>query len=328
MHHANRVVGGKFCVGCMLASGSCGHVYKGINLETGADVAIKFESVKAGHLRLMHEAKVCKLFANSVGLPIVHWYGVEGDYNVVVFDLLGPSLQDLLDYSGGRFSLKTVLMLADQMIARIESVHSRGFVHGTIKPSHFVIGLGANADIIHLIDFGHAQRICASKAQAPPRLTEDQNFNGSLRYISVNAHRGVEQGRRDDLESLGYVLLYFFRGRLPWQGMRASTESEKHELVMDKKLNTCMNELCYRAPREFAEICAYSQGLQRNDVPDYAYLKRSLRNAFCRFGSNYSSHFDWTARASRAETTVCSSRRLQSVIEEGFEQDGQTVCAC
>eukprot|EP00928_Gymnodinium_smaydae_P015721 TRINITY_DN15820_c0_g2_i1.p1 TRINITY_DN15820_c0_g2~~TRINITY_DN15820_c0_g2_i1.p1 ORF type:complete len:337 (+),score=35.51 TRINITY_DN15820_c0_g2_i1:52-1011(+) len=314
------VVGGKYHVGCRLASGSCGHIYKGINLETGEEVAVKFESVKASHLRVLHEAKVCKLFADVVGMPTVHWYGVEGDYNVAVFDLLGPSLQDLFDYSGCRFSLKTILMLAEQMITRIECVHNKGFVHRNIKPGHFVIGLGDKANVVHLIDFGLAKSFCDSKVQEHTHLAKDRNLVGAPRYISMNAHRGLELSRRDDLESLAYVLIYFLRGRLPWQGLQANTKYEKHQLILQKKRSTSMYELCQRTPREFAEFCVYGEKLQCNETPDYAYLKRSLRHAFFRSGYHCGSPFDWTTRASQSEAYVRACRRVRRHVEQSLHE--------
>eukprot|EP00928_Gymnodinium_smaydae_P095473 TRINITY_DN8222_c1_g1_i5.p1 TRINITY_DN8222_c1_g1~~TRINITY_DN8222_c1_g1_i5.p1 ORF type:complete len:345 (+),score=49.91 TRINITY_DN8222_c1_g1_i5:143-1036(+) len=297
-------------------------------METAAEVAIKVESVNASYLRLFHEVKVCKLLVGSVGVPNVHWYGVEGKYSVAVFDLLGPSLQDLFDYSGFRFSLKTVLMLAEQMVTRMEYVHNKGLVHRNIKPSHFAIGLGAKADVVHLIDFGFAKHVCESKARTYLHRAELPKVVGTLRYMSMNAHRGLEETRSDDLESLGYVLTYFLRGRLPWQGMQGSTESERHKKILDKKMSTSMHELCCRAPRELAELCAYSERSHCDANPDYTYLKRSVRHALSRFGSNHVCRFDWTGRASRSWTTACSSSRLQCVSEETLEEGGQMVCAC
>eukprot|EP00928_Gymnodinium_smaydae_P002633 TRINITY_DN10941_c0_g1_i1.p1 TRINITY_DN10941_c0_g1~~TRINITY_DN10941_c0_g1_i1.p1 ORF type:complete len:361 (+),score=24.57 TRINITY_DN10941_c0_g1_i1:60-1085(+) len=320
------VVGGKYRVGCKLAVGSCGHVYRGSDLETGAEVAVKVESVRASHMRLLHEAKLCKLLEGSVGIPTVHWYGVEGDKNVAVFDLLGPSLQDLFDYRGCKFSLRTVLMLAEQMISRIECLHSKGLLHRNIKPGHFVIGLGAKGNLVHLIDFGLAHCFCDARDCDHAQLEKNLNLVGAPRYISTRAHRGLKQSRLDDLESLGYVLVYFLRGRLPWQGLRGNTVSEKHKLILEKKLSTSMYELCHSAPREFAELCAYSERLQGNDCPDYAYLKRSLRHAFFRLGYHCGSPFDWTPRSIRSEASRASSKTLQCVIEQSFDQAGQNAC--
>jgi casein kinase 1 len=120
-------VGGKYRLGRKVGSGSFGDVYIGSNVQTGDEVAIKLESIKSKHPQLLYESKLYKILAGGVGIPTIQWYGVEGDYNVMVIDLLGPSLEDLFNFCNRKFSLKTVLMLADQMINRIEYVHAKKF---------------------------------------------------------------------------------------------------------------------------------------------------------------------------------------------------------
>jgi len=118
-------VGGKFRLGRKIGSGSFGDIYIGTNVQTGEEVAIKLESIKSKHPQLLYESKLYKILAGGVGIPNVHWYGVEGDYNVMVIDLLGPSLEDLMSFCNRKLTLKTVLMLADQMINRVEYVHAK-----------------------------------------------------------------------------------------------------------------------------------------------------------------------------------------------------------
>ena len=127
-------VGGKFRLGRKIGSGSFGDIYIGTNIQTGEEVAIKLESIKSRHPQLLYESKLYKILGGGVGIPNLHWYGVEGDYNVMVIDLLGPSVEDLFSFCNRRFSLKTVLMLAEQMINRVEYVHAKNFIHRDIKP--------------------------------------------------------------------------------------------------------------------------------------------------------------------------------------------------
>ncbi|CAK0902224.1 unnamed protein product [Prorocentrum cordatum] len=129
-------VGGKFRLGRKIGSGSFGDIYIGTNVTTGEEVAIKLESIKSTHPQLPHESRVYRILAGGVGVPNLHWYGVEGDYNVIGIDLLGPSLEDLFSFCNRKFSLKTVLMLADQMINRVEYVHAKNFIHRDIKPDN------------------------------------------------------------------------------------------------------------------------------------------------------------------------------------------------
>ncbi|XP_019198821.1 PREDICTED: casein kinase 1-like protein 2 isoform X2 [Ipomoea nil] len=151
-------VGNKFRLGRKIGGGSFGEIYLGTNIQTNEEVAIKLENVKTKHPQLLYEAKLYKLLQGGTGIPNVKWYGVEGDYNGLVIDLLGPSLEDLFNFCSRQLSLKTVLMLADQMINRVEFVHSKSFLHRDIKPDNFLMGLGRRANQVYIIDFGLAKK--------------------------------------------------------------------------------------------------------------------------------------------------------------------------
>jgi casein kinase 1 len=288
-------VGGKYRLGRKVGSGSFGDVYIGTNVQTGDEVAIKLESIKSRHPQLLYESKLYKILAGGVGIPTIQWYGVEGDYNVMVIDLLGPSLEDLFNFCNRKFGLKTVLMLADQMINRIEYVHSKNFLHRDIKPDNFLIGLGKKANQVHAIDFGLAKKYRDPKTQQHIPYREGKNLTGTARYASVNTHLGIEQSRRDDLEAIGYVLMYFNRGSLPWQGLKANGKKEKYEKIMEKKMSTPVEQLCKHFPTEFVTYLNYCRSLRFEDRPDYAYLRRLLKDLFFREGHQYDFVFDWTA---------------------------------
>jgi len=287
-------VGGKFRLGRKIGSGSFGDIYIGTNVQTGEEVAIKLESIKSKHPQLLYESKLYKILAGGVGIPNVHWYGVEGDYNVMVIDLLGPSLEDLFSFCNRKFSLKTVLMLADQMINRVEYVHAKNFIHRDIKPDNFLIGLGKKANQVHIIDFGLAKKYRDPKTQQHIPYREGKALTGTARYASVNTHLGIEQSRRDDLEAVGYVLMYFNRGSLPWQGLKANAKKEKYEKIMEKKMSTPVEMLCKHFPGEFVTYLNYCRSLRFEDRPDYAYLRRLLKDLFFREGYQYDFVFDWT----------------------------------
>ena len=212
----------KFRVGPKIGSGSFGEIYAGTNVHTGEEVAIKLEPIKTKHPQLLFEAKIYRVLQGGYGIPSVKWFGAEGDYNVLVIDLLGPSLEDLFNYCGKRFSLKTVLMLADQMIARLEFMHSRSYIHRDVKPDNFLIGTGSRKHICHVIDFGLAKKFQDPRNGRHIPYIEGKNLTGTARYASISTHEGIEQSRRDDMESLGFVLMYFLRGSLPWQGLKVS----------------------------------------------------------------------------------------------------------
>lgn len=216
-------VGGKYRIGKKIGSGSfgqsastyteqgahviAGDIYLGVNIVSGEEVAIKLESVKAKHPQLEYESKVYKTLAGGVGIPFVRWYGTECDYNAMVLDLLGPSLEDLFNFCNRKLSLKTVLLLADQLISRVEYIHSRNFIHRDIKPDNFLMGVGKRGNQVNVIDFGLAKKYRDPKTHLHIPYRENKNLTGTARYTSINTHLGVEQSRRDDLESLGYVLM-------------------------------------------------------------------------------------------------------------------------
>jgi len=291
-------VGKKYRLGRKIGSGSFGEIYQGTNIQTGESVAIKLEPVRTRHPQLLYESRLYKILngGGAVGIPVVKWYGVEGDYNVMVVDLLGPSLEDLFNFCSRKFSLKTVLMLADQMISRVEYIHSKNFLHRDIKPDNFLMGTGKKGHHVYVIDFGLAKKFRDAKTHQHIQYKENKNLTGTARYASINTHLGVEQSRRDDLESLGYVLMYFNRGSLPWQGLKAVTKKQKYDRISEKKMSTPIDVLCKGFPLEFATYLNYTRSLRFEDKPDYPYLRKLFRELFVREGFQMDYVFDWTIK--------------------------------
>ncbi|KAG4190125.1 hypothetical protein ERO13_A07G012800v2 [Gossypium hirsutum] len=287
-------VGNKFRLGRKIGSGSFGEIYLGTNIQTNEEVAIKLENVKTKHPQLLYESKLYRILQGGTGIPNLRWFGVEGDYNVLVIDLLGPSLEDLFNFCSRKLSLKSVLMLADQMINRVEFFHSKAFLHRDIKPDNFLMGLGRRTNQVYIIDYGLAKKYRDSSTHQHIPYRENKNLTGTARYASMNTHLGIEQSRRDDLESLGFVLMYFLRGSLPWQGLKAGTKKQKYEKISEKKVSTSIEALCRGYPTEFASYFHYCRSLRFDDKPDYAYLKRIFRDLFIREGFQFDYVFDWT----------------------------------
>eukprot|EP00768_Dysnectes_brevis_P001603 gnl/Dysnectes_brevis/1429_a1618_3028.p1 GENE.gnl/Dysnectes_brevis/1429_a1618_3028~~gnl/Dysnectes_brevis/1429_a1618_3028.p1 ORF type:complete len:390 (+),score=69.63 gnl/Dysnectes_brevis/1429_a1618_3028:73-1242(+) len=284
-------IASKYRLGKKIGHGAFGEIYLGVNLATQEEVGIKLEAADARPPQLLYESKLYKILQGGVGIPFVHYYGVEGEYNVMVMDLLGPSLEDLFNFCHRQFSLKTVLMLADQMISRLEYIHLKHFIHRDIKPDNFLIGLGRRKNTVYIIDFGLAKRYMVGTTHIPYR--EHKNLTGTARYCSINTHLGLEQSRRDDLESLGYVLMYFLRGSLPWQGLRAATKRQKYEKILEKKMSSPIESLCRGFPPEFTAYLHYCRALRFDDKPDYGYIRKLFRELFVREGYSYDYVFDW-----------------------------------
>lgn len=306
-------VGGRYRLGRKIGSGSFGDIYIGCSVATGDEVAIKLESVKAKHPQLLYESKLYKILAGGIGIATIHWYGIEGDYNVMVMELLGPSLEDLFTICNRKFSLKTVLMLADQMLNRIEYVHTRNFIHRDIKPDNFLIGRQKKMSVVYIIDFGLAKKFRDPKTQQHIPYKEGKNLTGTARYASVSTHLGVEQSRRDDLEALGYVLMYFNRGSLPWQGLKACSKKDKYDKIMEKKMGTPVEVLCKHFPFEFISYLNYCRSLRFEDRPDYAYLRRLFKDLFFREGCQYDFIFDWTFQNQPASSREGDAARRRQI---------------
>lgn len=242
---------------------------------------------------------------NAPGFAKVHYFGTQDSYNLMVMDLLGPSLEDQFNKCGRRFSLKTVLMVADQMLERVELMHSRHLIHRDIKPANFVTDGGrGNGNFIYCIDFGLSKRYRHPRTLQHIPQREGRSLTGTPRYASINNHLGVEQSRRDDLESIGYVLVYFLKGGLPWQGLKAKSATKKYKLIMEKKQSITIPALCQGCPSQFAEYLAYCRSLKFEAKPNIAYLRGMFRDLFRSQGytNNHSSlDWDWNRHESGGE---------------------------
>jgi serine/threonine protein kinase len=191
-------------------------------------------------------------------------------------------------------------MIADQILLRIEYIHSKSFIHRDIKPDNFLIGRGRRANVIYVIDFGLAKRYRDPKTHVHIMYRENKHLTGTPRYASINNHLGIEQSRRDDLESLGYVFMYFLRGSLPWQGLRANTKKQKYQKIMEKKMATPIDLLCKGFPDEFRIYFEYCRALRFADKPDYSYLRRLFKDLALRNDIEYDGSFDWCMLESHA----------------------------
>jgi len=282
-----------------LGAGSFGDVFHAINLKDNAEVAVKLEQITTKQPQLEFEASLYKYLykkdpTTCKGIPHIYQFIKEGEYNIMVLEMLGPSLEELFEICNRKFSLKTILMIADQMIERIEFLHSRKFLHRDIKPTNFLVGPGRDQNMIYLIDLGLAKRYKINDRHIP--YEENKELMGTARYVSINTHLGIEQSRRDDLESICYVLVYFFRGSLPWQNIKTGCQEEKDERIMHKKLNIAPEVLCKGMPEEFVTLLLYCRNLKFEDEPDYTYMRSLLKELFVRSGYDMDHHFDWDTK--------------------------------
>jgi len=284
-------------IGRLLGSGNFGEIHIGRNHITHEHVAIKLEQISTRTPQLSHEYRFYSMLGKHDGVPQVQFYGQTTTHNALVMELLGPSLEDLFDLCSRKFSLKTVLMIALQLLDRIEFVHSKNLIYRDIKPENFLIGRGSTnrQHVIHIVDFGLAKEYrTADRIHIPYR--EHKSLTGTARYMSINTHMGREQSRRDDLEALGYMFLYFLRGSLPWQGLKADTLKERYQKIGDTKRLTSCEALCEGQMREFLIYLRTVRQMEFTEDPNYEGLRQLFHHALKEHHWSNDGDFDWIKR--------------------------------
>jgi serine/threonine protein kinase len=266
----NRIVSNKYKIIRKIGNGSFGEIYSGINIRTGENVAIKIEAIQNNTKLLKNEAKIYQYLNGKIGIPQVKWFGVDDVNNYMVINLLGYSLTELIKkYT--RFSLKITLQLGIQIVERLKTIHTNGLIHRDIKPDNFLM---SDHNTLFIIDFG----LCKTYWDENRRHINEKCIKtpiGTLDFISINVHNLVEPSRRDDLESVGYILLYLFYGELEWQDN--NNMIKMNNIGINDKIKNRKIEFINRLEiRTFLNYFTYVKNLSFKETPDYDYLCKIL----------------------------------------------------
>ena len=321
----NITVKDKYVIKRKIGEGTFGQIFQAAHKITGEKVAIKINYGENDNIVLKNEARIYTILSDIKGVPNMRNFGMDGSYNFMVLDILGPSLLDLKnDYGTLRkivnnpnkktLLLKTVLSLGLQMLRRIESIHEKGFLHRDIKPDNFLFGSERYPHVLYIIDFGLAKKYCKyfDKEETSAHDIEHipcetgRNITGTERYVSVNVHDGLTPSRRDDMESIGYVMIYLLMGYLPWSINTESDNNNNEEKELDvrnmkKRVSYWILENCL--PTEYITYIEYCRSMKFEEKPDYNYLRTLLLNLFKHKQFTVDNNFEWNTQNSDTQNS-------------------------
>ena len=285
--YTGMLIKGRYRVGAELGKGAFGTTYRGLDIETHMPVAIKLEHLEQSRKHQKHRSPLCienmmyRAIHPGRGIPAIEWFSKTKHGYILIMELLGPSLESIRQsHQDGKFPLHIVVDLGIQLIRRLEHCHRRGVIHRDIKPDNIVLGRNRQRRKCFLVDFGLAKSFMRGDAHIAPRT--GKKLTGSARYCSLNTHLGFEQSRRDDMESYVYTLIYFLKGKLPWQGIRCKDKGKRYRMIARLKQSLPLETICEGLPPVFLAMLKAVRALQFTEAPPYqefrALLKRCSRH--------------------------------------------------
>ena len=297
----------------ILGEGTFGMIFKCASSD--GLCAFKFEKKRYGRRSLLKaEAEIMKGL-KGYGIPRIMSYIEQDDYNIMIMELLGKSLEGLAkQYSDEKLSLKTVCMLGIEMLKILKIIHEKHYIHRDIKPDNFAIGYSDQSKL-YLIDFGLAKQYRSAKTLKQKPMQKNKRLTGTARYASINALRGCDQSRRDDLESAGYVIAYLLRGNLPWQGILVKSKDEKYAKILYRKENVTSESLFIGFPKELSTYMDYCKNLGYEEEPNYEYLSNLFKDIIT---NNLKEEIDYKYDWLKNDIDLNKNIKENYITEEGF----------
>ena len=319
-----------------LGEGAFGKIYECQNIKNKQTYAAKIEYHSAPNPQLYQESKIMTEMKGKLGFPTCYQVIYLKQELVMVTDLLGPNIQDIMDnIEGKKFTMKSTLILTEQMLKRLRDLHEKGIIHRDMKPENFVIGKGKNEKLIYMIDFGLSRHYLIEKTQQHIPMKSDRSIVGTLRYISMNCHEGLEVSRRDDLESLAYMMIHFVIGELPWMGIKAKSLGEKYKRVYEKKQETVPDDICKILPDEMKSFLQHILNLEFEEKPNYDYLEGLIKSLKSKYGFKNDDNFEWLDPSIKGDLYIKISQNKNEkhnssamnnfVLEDNKEDDNNII---
>ena len=315
----NTIIIDKYKLLKKLGKGSYGNIYLCKDIITNKFFAAKLENKNIPINALETEYQIMKnIKCNQI--PLIKEYSQNNSYNILIMQLLGKSLEQIFEQilHKEKMSIKCLYNLSLQMIEILEQIHNKNIIHRDIKPSNFLMGNNPNIlNNLYLIDFGLATKYRESINNNHYEMKKEKKLIGTVRFASVNAMNGISQSRRDDLESVGYVLIYFLKGKLPWQNILIKNKEERYEKIKEIKNNIDIKILCSDLPEEICEYLFYVKNLKYEEDPNYDFIKGLFKNLLNKFGYKFDYTYDWDNSKALIDINQYEDKEVNKEIFDG-----------
>ena len=309
----NKIIFKKFRIIKNISNGSFGAVHLGENIITKEPVAIKIEPKKTSKQKTLEKEAYYLYILKGFGIPRVISYGYCGSYNILVEELLGKSLYVL--NKTNKFTLKDICMIGIQVLSRLEYIHSKNIIHCDIKPENLLIGK-TDPSTIYLCDFGISQKYRSSKTGKHIKMKKYPKIYVSPIFCSINSILAYQPSRRDDLESLGYLLIYLVKG-LPWdiRNCYNNNLNESLKKLLYIKRNISMETLCKELPMEIYEYMRNVKNLKFEEKPNYTYLNNLFYSILVKLNEECDNNFSWNKNIKKRLILKNKSYILKDIVE-------------